>query len=62
MFLLHYQRRGSSSLNSIPALGGGSCFIFLPKIDSGKKELQRKELFGILGLNIDDGGDGWIHF
>lgn len=64
MCLLCYQRCISSSFNSISALGG-SCLILLPKIVSGRGgggELQRTELFRILGLNIDDGGDRWFHF
>lgn len=59
---LCYQRCISSAFNSIPALSG-SCFILLPEIASGggkNRELQIEGLFGILGLNIDD-GDGWFH-
>lgn len=61
---LCYQRCISSAFNSIPALSG-SCFILLTKIASGaggekKRELQIEGLFGILGLNIED-GDGWFH-
>ncbi|KAI1242453.1 tongue cancer chemotherapy resistance-associated protein 1, partial [Lamprotornis superbus] len=62
---LCYQRCISSAFNSIPALSG-SCLILLPEIASGgekkkKKELQMEELFGILGLNIDDDfGVRWI--
>lgn len=60
--LLCYQCCISSSFNSISALGG-SCLILLPKIVSAwGGELQRMELFRILGLNIDDGGDRWFHF
>lgn len=49
--------------SSIPALGG-SCFNTSAKEScrGERKEAQRKELFRMWSLKIDDAADGWFRF